>query len=118
MVTVVVAPIEIIVKNSEVLTLALNAPASLTPCTDEMCAEAQGIALALQLMWGVWPVIMNIALYLVTGLIDAQMLAYTLNMEEFITDISTYYEMMSMSFLYPLLFLGWFLLSWYMNGQL
>ena len=61
---------------------------------------------------------MNVAFYLVTGLIDAQMLAYTLNMEEFITDISTNEEILSMSFLYPLLFFGWFLLSYYLNGQL
>ena len=92
--------------------MALNAPASLTPCADEMCAEAQGMALALQLIWGVWPVIMNVAIYLVTGFIDAQMLTYSLNMEEFVTDISTNEEIISMSFLYPLLFFGWFLISW------
>ncbi len=92
--------------------MALYAPASLTPCADEMCAEAQGMALALHLIWGVWPVIINVAIYLVTGFIDAQMLSYSLNMEEFVTDISTNEEIISMSFLYPLLFVGWFLLSW------
>ncbi len=80
-VSVFIAPIEIIKKNLDILTIALNAPQSLNPCTNEMCAEAQAITLTLGMMWGMWPVIMNVALYLVTGLIDIQVLTYTLNMD-------------------------------------
>ena len=74
------------------------------------------MALALGLIGGVWPVIVNVVLYLITGLIDVQMLTYTLNMNEFITDISTNDEILSIAFLYPLLFLGSFLLNLYLNS--
>ena len=74
------------------------------------------MALALGVIGGVWPVIVNVVLYLITGLIDVQMLTYTLNMNEFITDISTNDEILSIAFLYPLLFLGSFLLNLYLNS--
>ena len=74
------------------------------------------MALALGLIGGVWPVIVNVVLYLITGLIDVQMLTYTLNMNEFITDISSNDEILSIAFLYPLLFLGSFLLNLYLNS--
>ena len=74
------------------------------------------MALALGVIGGVWPVIVNVVLYLITGLIDVQMLTYTLNMNEFITDISSNDEILSIAFLYPLLFLGSFLLNLYLNS--
>ena len=75
------------------------------------------MALALGLIGGVWPVIVNVLLYLVTGLIDVQMLTYTLNMNEFLADISTNDdEILSIAFLYPLLFLGSFVLNLYLNS--
>ena len=74
------------------------------------------MALALGLIGGVWPVIVNVVLYLITGLIDVQMLTYTLNMNEFLADISTNDEILSIAFLYPLLFLGSFLLNLYLNS--
>ena len=75
------------------------------------------MALALGVIGGVWPVIVNVVLYLITGLIDVQMLTYTLNMNEFLADISTNDdEILSIAFLYPLLFLGSFVLNLYLNS--